>query len=127
MKNKSKIIPIWNNAESEASKKTSERMRKDFIEAANQDEERLLNDPTVKDITVSDDLFGKIMDEFRAQVRLGTEDTVADVERPEVILNAAEGSSIEDKEALLLGRMVKVSSASAEDIKRARNSLKTKE
>ena len=118
MKRNNKVIPIFGNEELEEDKKMDDKMKKEFFEGADKEEERLLNDPALKDITAPDDMFGKIMGELRAQGKLRAEDMVRETERPE-IQNAVDGLSEEDREALLLGRMLKARGASADDVQRA--------
>lgn len=118
MENNNKVVPIFGDGESEKDKKMDGKMTKRFVEEFDKEEERLLNDPALKDVTAPDDMFGKIMGELRAQGKLRKEDMVVETKRPE-IQNAVDGLSDEDKEALLLGRMVKASGADADDIRRA--------
>jgi|GEM_PF-5069623 len=117
MKSKNKIIPIFGDGESERDKKMDDKMKKDLLEDSDKEEERLLNDPALRDITALDDMLGKIMGELREQGKLRAEDIIEETERPE-IQSTVDGLSVEDREALLLGRMVKASGAGVDDIRR---------
>lgn|GEM_PF-5479707 len=117
MQKKDKVTPIWGVEDSEKDKQTYKQMQKKFLEGMEYTEERLLNDPELKSTSAPDDMFEIIMENLRIQGKLRSTDMISQTELSKIQETGVELSD-EDKEALLLGRMVKSMGINAQDIQR---------